>query len=355
MRIIFDVQHLYYLPQYLPVYDELRKADTECLFLFEHEAETDAQAREFLEQVPLPHLMVEGRRAALREIRERKPDWVIFGNNFPWLDELPATTRSALLYHGIGVKECYYDHGLMQMDVRFVEGTHRFNELSSRYPDARFVDVGFAKLDPALRGETTGIVLEDVGLDRNRPTLLYAPTYYPSSIECLADDFPSELADCNLIIKPHQFSYSKKRYRRQREKLQRWSQLDNVWLADPGRISLLPMMQAADLLISEASSALFEFAALDKPIVWCDFQYRRWSHRGPLRFRLNRRMDPTIEKYRDIARHVARPTELPEAIRAELAAPGMYSAKRKQYTEELIGNTDGYAAKRIANYLLENC
>lgn len=354
MRVIFDVQHLYYLPQFLPVHEELQRHGVDTLFVF-HEALEDASVMEaVLGSQVLPHVVVDGANGALREYRERRPDWIIFGNGFSRLKALPPGTRTALLYHGIGVKECYYYAELMEMDIRFVEGEHRARELAQRFPAARIEDVGFAKLDPLLNPdiETPRLDLAECGLDASRPTILYAPTYYPSSIEMLPDDLPADLAECNFVIKPHHFTFTKPRYRHQLEKLQRWAERDNVWLAGLKDVSLLPMMGSADILLSEASSALFEFAALDRPIVWCDFYWRRWSHRGPLRWRLERRLDPTIQQYRDIARHAEEPADVAEAIRRELAEPASHAGQRRRYTEMLIGATDGRTSQRIADILL---
>ncbi|MDX1455118.1 MAG: CDP-glycerol glycerophosphotransferase family protein [Gammaproteobacteria bacterium] len=351
MRVFFDVQHLYYLPQFLPVQAELARRGVETLFLF-HEALDDAEAlAAVLASQSLPHRVVDSKRSAIRIYQQERPDWIIFGNGCDYLASLPEETRTALIYHGIGVKECYYDAELMEMDIRFVEGEHRYRELKGRYPEAHMLDVGFAKLDPLLGTDYPGMDLARVGLDPGRKTILYAPTFYPSSIELQPADLPQQLSDCNLLIKPHHFTFTKRRYSHQLEKLQGWASNDNVWLAGLGDVSLLPMMGAADLLLSEASSALFEFAALDKPIVWCDFYWRRWSHRGPLRKRLDRRLDPTIHRYRDIARHAATPDEVVPAIRAELADTAGFEGKRRDYTNALIGPTDGKTARRIADAL----
>src|SRR3546814_19117185 len=78
------------------------------------------------------------REVSLRHYRQLKPDWIIFGNHYASLDELPTTTRSALLYHGIGIKSCYYDRELADMDLRFVEGPFRLAELQRRHPQSQF-------------------------------------------------------------------------------------------------------------------------------------------------------------------------------------------------------------------------
>src|SRR3546814_7149763 len=67
------------------------------------------------------------REVSLRHYRQLKPDWIIFGNHYASLDELPTTTRSALLYHGIGIKSCYYDRELA--DMRSEEHTSELQSL----------------------------------------------------------------------------------------------------------------------------------------------------------------------------------------------------------------------------------
>ncbi|HLU60772.1 MAG TPA: CDP-glycerol glycerophosphotransferase family protein [Gammaproteobacteria bacterium] len=350
MKVIFDVQHLYYLPQFLPVQRELAARGHETLFVFHEELEC-AEALAVVSQ-GLPQVHVKGARDAHREYLKQQPDWLIFGNGYDHLDELPAGTRTALLYHGIGVKRCYYGAGLMRMTLRFVEGEYRERELQRRYPEAKLRAVGFAKLDPLFR-DPAGIRLDlaALGLDPSLPTVLYAPTYYPSSIERLPADLPARFEGCNLLVKPHHFSWTKSYYAPQRKRLESWRRFDNAFVAGPGEVSLLPFMAAADILVSEASSALFEFAALDRPVVWCDFFHRRWAHRGPLAWRLEKRLDRSIEQYADIASHAATPNALVEVVKQALAFPAERSEVRCRYTRELIGPTDGQASRRIADAL----
>lgn len=356
MNIVFDAASFYYLPQYLPVAAELRHRGAVCHFVLHADAADPLlpAARAQLEAAGHRCDVVGYGDAALALYRERRPDWVIFGNDCRYLDRLPPDTRTALLYHGIGVKACYYDAALARFSVRFSEGAFRTAELQRLYPGGRFVDVGFAKLDPLLDGgdEVEAFDLRAAGLDPARPTVLYAPTFYPSSIECLSRHWPAELGDVNVLVKPHLLTWTSEKYAAQRKRLQAWSQLPNVHVAEPAAFSLLPFMAVADVLVSEASSAIFEFAALGRPVVWCDFYRLRWSYRGPLRFRHERRMDQTINGFRDVGAHVSRPGQLPAVIRQELAAPQGHAAGRARCTSQLIGNTDGQASVRIADYLL---
>ncbi len=199
---------------------------------------------------------------------------------------------------------------------------YREQELRKLYPEARLETVGFAKLDPLFDGpgkEQLDFDLAEYGLDPARPTLLYAPTFYPSSIERMPRDLPVQLADCNLLLKPHQFTFTKRNYRHQLRKLERWAEAENTVLLKPDQLSLLPFMKVADLMISDASSALFEFAALDRPVVWCDFIKYRLGHRGIFRKRREKRMDIAMNAFADIAAHAARPGDIAGIVRAELA------------------------------------
>ena len=76
-----------------------------------------------------------------------------------------------------------------------------------------FVDVGFCKLDPIINGDICGFNLESLNLDSDKKTILYAPTFYPSSLEKFPKNFPEDFQEFNIIIKPHYFSLSKEKYR----------------------------------------------------------------------------------------------------------------------------------------------
>src|SRR5690606_20286054 len=116
---------------------------------------------------------------------EKSPDWIIFGNdNFNDFSSLKINTKTALLYHGIGVKACYYSAGLSNFSVRFTEGKFRQKKLEELYPLSNFYEVGFAKLDPLFDPEYyqfNQLNLESIGLDSEKKTILYAPTFYPRS------------------------------------------------------------------------------------------------------------------------------------------------------------------------------
>lgn len=354
--IYFDTLHLYYLTQYLPVFRELEKRGLKANFVFYRNPKTESMVKDVIAHEMLPSLWVDSLEQAKALYQKEQPAWVIFGNGFAPLDELPKAVKTAQLYHGIGMKSDVYQPALMMMDIRFIEGPHYTEALTRLFPGRPMLEVGYAKLDPLFGPMAQRPVLDlaRIGLSAQKPTLLYAPTFYPSSIERMPDDLPDHFNNANLIIKPHMFSYSKARYKNQRKKLNVWSQYDNCFTADPSLFNLLPFMNTANLMISDASSALFEFAALNKPVIWCDFLKLRWTYRGIFRYRLNRRMDQSILQYADIGRHASSFDSLKKAVWNQLENPDQFEKNRRTYTSRLIGKTDGQVSKRIVDYLVDD-
>ncbi|MDX3772595.1 CDP-glycerol glycerophosphotransferase family protein [Chromatiaceae bacterium AAb-1] len=353
MKIFFDVPHLYYLPQYLPVYQELLQHGITAEFLFYRAGNPVDVMQQVITQEQLTAHWVTDEAESIRFYAARQPDWLIIGNRKKQLDTLPATVKTALMQHGIGPKSCYYDVSEHPTTVRFVEGQHRLQRLHQRFPQAQFVDTGYAKLDPLLKGQPLGVTLSALKLDPARPTLLYAPTFYPSSLECFSEHFPRHFSGYNLIIKPHYFSLTKADYKKQRDLLQYWAAQPNVYLAPVTDYNLLPFMQLADIMLSDASSAIFEFAALGKPVIWCNFYKLRWSYRGILGFRLKKRLDPDILYFRQLSTEITAYRQLEDAVEQAIQLPaGAIATRNNALIRELAGETDGKCSERIAATLL---
>ena len=353
ITILFDVQELYYLPQYLPVYHELLKRNQgHAAFVFHH-GKFDKIIEDIIELENLNHIWVQNKSEANDYYKTKKVDWIFFGNTFPFLDQIHEVSKSIQLGHGVGPKSSYYTKSDTPTTVRFVEGEYRMNRLKSMYPDSNFVNVGFCKLDPILNGNGKKFDLKSLNLDPEKKTIVYAPTFYPSSIERFPKNFPENFQEFNIMIKPHYFSLSKEKYKKQRELLEHWSQYDNVYLAKVNDYSLVPFMATADLLMSDASSAIIEFAALDKPVIWCNFLKLRWTYRGIFSYRFKKRMDRDYNEYSKIAVRSDSYETLKNNVKEQMLNPKSLSKNRLHYANKLAGSLDGRASKRIIDYLLE--
>lgn len=356
MKVLFDVKHLYYIPQYLPVYKELLANKITCCFLFytkEH-SELNKICEEVIESENLQTHWVQNWNQALKYYEHERAEWIVFGNQVHDIDLLHKKSQTVLMQHGIGPKQCYYDVSQNLTTVRFVEGQQRLNRLLAQYPKGCFIDSGYAKLDPAFNKTIRVIRKTELGLDPNKKTLLYAPTFYPSSIECFTKTFAQDFIDYNIIIKPHFFSLTKKKYRKQKEILEYWAQSSNVYLAKVKEYNILPFMIISDIMISDASSAIFEFAALNKPVVWCDFYKLRWCYRGPLNFRFKQRIDSDIDYFHQFTDRAENFPELKNIVDKIAAQPNQKADQRIKITKQLAGRTDGQCSARIADYLIKN-
>jgi hypothetical protein len=77
-----------------------------------------------------------------------------------------------------------------------------------------------------------------------------------------------------------------------------------------------------------------------------------WTRRGPLAYRLKKRLDAGITPYRTMAAHAPRYRDLRRIVDEELAHPARFREPRRRAVADLIGPTDGRASERIADHLL---
>jgi len=357
MKVFFDTRELYFLTQYLPVHRVLKARGVECAFaVYENRPTQLAAVQKAVARLGLPVQWFTTKEAGLAWYQRERPDWIFFGNGYAYMAELPETARTAMLYHGIGTKSDVYAPTLMQMDVRFVEGPHYERRLGEMFPGVPIAAVGYAKVDPLFYApsERPRLDLAALGLDPAKKTLLYAPTHMPSSFPKMDEDFPRHFEDFNLLVKAHSLSFFGGKKKSHRRLMELWAKAPNVHVATFDDYDPLPYMSAAELLISDESSVLFEFAALDRPIVWCDFLWVHWTRRGPLAYRLRRRLDASVDRYRAMAAHAPRYRDLRRLVEAELAQPQRFGAARREAVSAMVGPTDGKVGERIADYLAAN-
>jgi len=353
MNVIFDTQSLYYLPQYIPVYKKLLEKGVESKFVF-YENNHKTLIQKIIFEHQLEHIWVENQSQAITYYETEKANWVFFANSFDYLSRLNGVSKSVQLGHGIGPKASYYTKSDQSMTVRFVEGDYRLKRLQSMYPADTFVDVGFCKLDAIFNDEPIDGALELDNFSEHKKTILYAPTFYPSSLELFPKNWPEHFKDYNILIKPHYFSISKERYKKHQTLLAHWSTYSNVYLAKVEDYSLVPFLDKADVLISDASSALFEFALLSKPVIWCDFLKLRWGYRGIFSYRFKSRMDQDYGEYADVAVHAKKYKDLKSLVEEQIANPEQLADVRAKLSTKLAGKLDGKASQRIVQYLLEH-
>jgi len=354
VHVAFFAEQLYYLPQFLPVIEELCRRGHRVTTLLRLDPQCAGMA------LNLPGegdgrgdlIRVASVREGYARLRQLAPDWAVFGTFLDASETLAANTRTALVYHGIGVKNVLFDKRLNAFDLRCVESQRVLDELTARDPAARprCALVGFAKLDPLITAPRPARRASGAA-----PVLLYAPTFYPSSLERMPVRLPDLVPGAKWIVKPHFFSWTLKQYAPQREQLAEWARDARVEVCGPEVYNLVPLMARADVLVSDASSALFEFAALGRPVVWCRFLALRWSYRGPFAWRFKQRMDPNTPRYEAVAHTADKPAQLGgvlfRAIAESTDPDCALQPQREALIEHLIGPRDGRASERISDEL----
>ncbi|MFH1214378.1 MAG: CDP-glycerol glycerophosphotransferase family protein, partial [Candidatus Neomarinimicrobiota bacterium] len=140
--------------------------------------------------------------------------------------------------------------------------TARFQKLAKRYGYFRVKETGWPKIDLLLRPFDHTELCRRLNLDLNRKIILYAPTFSPkfkSSDEIIKALHDMPRTDEQWIIKFHDLMAVEDRLRFQKlppDKFKIYSGHDNT-----------PLLQVADVLISDTSSIVYEFMLLDKPVV----------------------------------------------------------------------------------------
>jgi len=191
-------------------------------------------------------------------------------------------------------------------------------------------------------------VLRDLGLDPAFPTVLYAPTWSPaSSLNAMGIDLVRALLErpVNVIVKLHD---------RSRDLRERYSGgVDWAAALEPivrGRRGVVapghdisPYLVAADLMITDHSSAGFEFLLRDRPIVRI--------HRPEL-LRLANVHPEYAELLGSVAESVDTLAEALAAVDRGLANPTARSARRREGAADLFYRP-GTATARATQYLYE--
>ena len=155
-KILFDAYHLYHLPQFDPVIDLLAQDDRFELFL-STSSEIDKGERELalsiMEKRPGTIIKADTEQERSNIIRDLTPDVFICGWSRYKIEKfIPDSTLAGMIYHGIGVKPSYWRDNHERLDIRFVEGKYRIQQLRDYGIQTDLALTGFTKLDPLFHG-----------------------------------------------------------------------------------------------------------------------------------------------------------------------------------------------------------
>lgn len=199
-------------------------------------------------------------------------------SDFTW-QTLPRGTCRIQMFHGVGGKYGFDApttsmrewHRLFFINERRLRNFVRAGAIDGDSPAIR--RVGMPKADALVNGAwTRDAVLQSLGLDPARAAVLYAPTWSPaSSLNAIGPDLVDRLLDrgVNVIVKLHDRSRDlRPRYSGGVDWVARLQPVvsGRAGVIAPGH-DITPYLVAADVMITDHSSAGFEYLLRDRPIV----------------------------------------------------------------------------------------
>jgi CDP-glycerol glycerophosphotransferase (TagB/SpsB family) len=258
---------------------------------------------------------------------------------------LPCTLLVSL-QHGFGTKN-NSKRLIPHVDIVCISNPW-FEELCRQkgiHPRIAMWVTGFVPMDKIFNTpKKTKNLPKEFGSD---PTILYAPTFneYLNSVDVLGFDWIDQLtktrSNLNLIIKPHPVIAS-----RFPEWIKKWNEIaknnPKVFLVENSDEDVYEYFHQASILLTDVSSVMFFYLALDRPIILVTNSQRMEAKEV---------FDPEGAEWnwRDMGIEVNDSAELISAIDRSLKEPALHSKQRATYRQKVYGSLElGSAAKNTA-------
>jgi CDP-glycerol glycerophosphotransferase (TagB/SpsB family) len=229
------------------------------------------------------------------------------------------------IFHGLatddtGKKGHYRVRGLYDLYcTRGFRETAFFSTAAKQHPHYEVVETGWSKMDPLFAGLPVASIRDSLATDK--PVVLYAATFSPSltSAPYLVETIRALSAEGQfhwiVTLHPKCPAHIQAQYRAlQGPHLTFYESSQDV----------LPLMQAADVMLSDTSSIAIEYMLLDKPVV-------TFRNKVPAAYLLN----------------VTEPDEIVPALQTALARPPKLLAAIRQFTAEVHPHRDGKSSERV--------
>ncbi|MEA2103776.1 MAG: CDP-glycerol glycerophosphotransferase family protein [Candidatus Cloacimonadota bacterium] len=310
MKFLFYISKKYSIPIIQPIVKYLRKTD----YIFSL----------FVSKKVATHIPEE-----LKDLRiftnvenaiKFNPDFILCPGNF--IDfRIPGI--KVQLFHGLGIEKKSHYKIRHFFDVYCTSGpfvTKQFNKLQEKYKYFLVQETGWAKVDHILNYNAKNF-RENFRIPQNKKVILFAPTHSQKmqSAEDLLPIIPRIIRNDEFwMIKFHEIM-SKQIIQMVRDK--------NIKIIQDYDIT--PYLHAADILISDTSSVIYEFMLLNKPII----TYRTKS-----------------KKNKGI--NILKPEELRDAIDRSFRNPTEFEKNHREHIQAINPYCDGKISENIIQTLI---
>lgn len=308
-----------------------------------------------------------GHVSLARIARELSPDVIVSTANLPhyirrggWATRQQGgafpRVRQAQIFHGISSKNNKFQAFMAHYDLLLLAGDRdkeRFERIGV-LGKTRWRLVGLPRSDRVARGEINrAATLRALDLP-DRPTVLYAPTH-----GSLSSFFDWGLAvceavpdGCNLVVKPHPLIA----HSVASGSVAAGSAGKTTWAAVqargaqrtgarflPEHADIQALMAAADVLVTDFSSAAEEFLAFNRPLVFANHLAAKGYHQTRGEW----------DEIHNCGQVVTQANDLPAAIARALHEQQQHAAQRERMRDRVFYKVDGHAAERAAAALRE--
>ena len=223
-------------------------------------------------------------------------------------------------------------------DIYFVTSIKE-EELAFQHGITNAKAIGYPKLDPAFNNSISKKTIEQyrkkLGLNK-KPVILFSATWNKSGMSAI-DRWVHRISELNsdyqILVTVHQWTT--------KENLQILENTQGIYFIKDKNI--LPYLKLADVMISDMSSIIAEFCALDKPII----TFKITAKPGA---RISEEIQSMLP---EISLQINTFDELNEAIKQSLLLPNKQSAQRKKYNKIMFDELDGKAGYRAASIIRE--
>ena len=355
-KILFECHHLYYLPNFIPIIKVLQIRGGFDIHISIPQTMSEFEkngVKEAAGSLGIKYIYDDSEEQRLEKLRKTEYNCIIVGNIGKLHSIAVENTITVMVYHGIGLKQTYYRDISDRIDIRVVESQDRFDILQKKgFQNIHLV--GFTKLDPLFNGEyDKNAVINDCQLDPDKKTILYAPSFYPTSIDKVLPELEILSSFYNVIVKLHQFGWHQKRYRYQSELVQQYATRSrSIYLVPREKFDILPYFAASDILISDISSALFEYLPLNRPILLNEFYTLRLKHKIFYK-RFSKKLDLDRLDSIDVVRWVKTVDELGLLVTDAIENSDDLSQKRTDAIHKYLYRSDGKASSRLVDMISE--
>lgn len=345
-RVLFSGYAPVHFVCFLPVYKKLAKDPRLEVWLsggFKREAD-DGSVSYSLDGFYDPFPVDRARVMPVERTREEDFDVLVCAHLSDALFPRSAK-RTVQIFHGVSFKNLAVREKALRFDYLCLPGRYHAELYRKqgliRPGGSTCLLTGFPKTDPLAQPADRSPLLRSMKLDPRLPTLLFAPTGEKhNALDVMGREVIAAIDRThgfNLLVKPH--DHPKKKV----DWFAELAPLENERVRMVRDLDVVPYLEAADLLITDASSVAIEYTLLDRPILFLDVPklFQQIEKRAPA---------ADLDTYgRKIGAVVSGPDTLVEAVREALSHPEAHAqATLRRAAAAHVFHGPGGATDRVA-------